>query len=97
MNIRVTWVAQSVKCLTLNFGSGRDLVVHEIEPHLELCTDNVEPAWDSLSLTSAPPHSRACTHERALSLSLSKYINKHKKSFLWFKEKRKNEQKLLMI
>ena len=26
------WVTQSVKCLTLNFGSGHDLAVCEIEP-----------------------------------------------------------------
>ena len=24
-------------------------MVHEFEPHLELCADSVEPAWDSLS------------------------------------------------
>ena len=54
------WVAQLVKCLTLNFGSGHDLMVHEIETHIGLWSDSVEPAWDSLSLSlslSAPfPH-----------------------------------------
>ena len=30
-----TWVAQSVKCLTLGFSSGRD---HGIGPHTGLCT-----------------------------------------------------------
>ena len=31
------WVAQSVKHLTLDFGSGHDLLVHEFEPHVLLC------------------------------------------------------------
>ena len=33
---RGRWVAQSVKCLTLDFGSGHDLRVHEIEPCIGL-------------------------------------------------------------
>uniref|UniRef100_A0ABI7Y6B1 V-type proton ATPase subunit C n=1 Tax=Felis catus TaxID=9685 RepID=A0ABI7Y6B1_FELCA len=32
-------------------GSGHHLTVREVEPHLELCADSVEPAWDSLSLS----------------------------------------------
>ena len=28
------WVAQSIKCLTLGFGSGHDLVVGEFEPRV---------------------------------------------------------------
>ena len=43
------WVVQLVKHLTLDFGSGHDLAVHEIEPCIGLCTDSVETAWDSLS------------------------------------------------
>ena len=57
-----TWVARLVKCPTPDFGSGHDLTVHEIEPHIRLCADRVEPAQDSLSLSlslslsfSAPP------------------------------------------
>ena len=51
-----TWVAQSVKRLTLDFGSGHDLTVCEIESHVGLCTDSVEPAWGLLSPSlSAPP------------------------------------------
>ena len=42
-------VAQSVKRLTLDFGSGHDLTVHEFEPCIGLCSDSEEPAWDSLS------------------------------------------------
>ena len=42
------WVAQSVKRLTLGFGSGHDLTICGIEPCVRLCTDSSEPAWDSL-------------------------------------------------
>ena len=49
-------MAQSVECLTLDFGSGHDLIVCEFES----CADSVEPAWDShspsLSLCSSPAH-----------------------------------------
>ena len=45
------WVAQLVKRPTLDFGSGHDLMAHEIEPHVGLCADSEEPAWDSLSLS----------------------------------------------
>ena len=49
-------MAQSVKRLTLESGSGCDLLVREFEPHIGLCADRVEPAWDSLSpFLSAPP------------------------------------------
>ena len=44
-------MAQSVKQPTLDFGSGCDLMVREIEPHVGLCANSVEPAWDSLSLS----------------------------------------------
>ena len=42
-------MTQSVKCPTLDFGSGHDLMVHEMEPCIRLCADRVEPAWDSVS------------------------------------------------
>ena len=60
---RATRVAQSVKHLTLDFSSGRDLVVHEIlyflmfpysMPRVRLCTHSTDPAWDSLSLPLPP-------------------------------------------
>ena len=51
-------MAQSVKRLTLDFGSGHDLTVCEFEPQVRLSSDSVEPAWDPLSLSlSAPPRS----------------------------------------
>ena len=49
-------MAQSVKHLTLDFGSDHDLTVLEYELHVGLCADSVELAWDSLSPSfSAPP------------------------------------------
>ena len=41
----------SVKCLTLDFGSGHDLTVLEIEPRIGVGADSAEPVWDSLSLS----------------------------------------------
>ena len=47
---------QSVKCLTLGFGSCHDLTVRGFEPH----TVSAEPAWDSflpsLSALPSPPN-----------------------------------------
>ena len=40
---RGTWVAQSVKCLTLDLSSGHELMVHEFEPCFWLCTDSSKP------------------------------------------------------
>ena len=40
-------MAQSVKRLTLDFGSGHDLAVLEFEPCIGLYADSVELAWDS--------------------------------------------------
>ena len=37
---RAAWAAQSVK--RQDFGSGRDLTVHEFEPCLRLCADSLE-------------------------------------------------------
>ena len=66
------WMIQSVKYPTVDLSSGHDLTVHGIEPHIGLCTDTAEPAWDSLSPSlSAPP---------LFSLSLSKRIHKWQKN-----------------
>ena len=66
-----TWVAQSVKHPTLDSGSGHDLVVHDFQPHSELCPGSMEPAWDTLSPPSLCP-SPARTLSLSLSLSPSK-------------------------
>ena len=58
--------------MRLDFGSGHDLTVREMEPRVKLYADSVEPAWDSLSPSlSAPP-----LLALSLSLSLCLKINK---------------------
>ena len=44
-------MAQSVKCLTLDFGSGHDVMVGGMESHVRLRTGSMEPTQDSLSLS----------------------------------------------
>ena len=61
-------MAQSVERLTLDFGSGCDLTVHEIKPCVGLWADGTESAWDSLSLSLPLP--RSCSP--SLSLKLNK-------------------------
>ena len=64
-------MAQLVEHLTLDFGSGHDLWVREIEPCVQLYADSTEPAWDSLSPSlTAPP-----LLILSLSLSISLKIN----------------------
>ena len=49
-------MAQSVKRPSLDFSSGHNLMVREIEPRSGLYADSMEPAWDFLSpCLSAPP------------------------------------------
>ena len=43
IQIQGDWTAQSIKRLTLGYGSGHDLMVHEFKP-IRLCADSVEPA-----------------------------------------------------
>ena len=82
-------MAQSVKCLTLDFGSGHDFTVWEMEPSITLRTDRAEPVWDSLfslslSLSlSAPPL-------LALFLKLNKSTLRKEKER---KEKRKEKKR----
>ena len=67
------WAAQSVKHLTLDFGSGHELTVGETEPHIRLQANSTEPARDSLSPSlSAPPQ---LAQSLNLSLSVSLKIN----------------------
>ena len=68
-------VAQSVKCPTLGFGSGRDLTVHEFKPHIRLRA--VRSLLGILSLLSLPLlHSHMPSLALSLSLSLSKLKKK---------------------
>ena len=54
-----TWVVQLVKCLTLDFSLGHDLMGHGIEPSIGLCADSMETAWDSLSPSLSLPLPRS--------------------------------------
>ena len=42
LQLQGAWVAQLVKRPTLDFRSGHDLTVGEIEPHVRLCADSLE-------------------------------------------------------
>ena len=55
-------MAQWVKRLALDFGSGHDLTVHVFKPHVGLHADGEEPACDALSssLSALPPLMQAC-------------------------------------
>ena len=61
--VQVAWVAQPAKHPTLDLNSGQDLIVHEFEAHVKLCTDSVESAWNSLfsSLTVLASVGSHCT------------------------------------
>ena len=63
------WVAQLDKYLTLDLGSGHDLLVCEFEPHVGLCADSTEaPARDSLSPSLSAIPLLMCALSLALSL-----------------------------
>ena len=59
-------MAQSVKHLTLDIGSAHDLTVCETEPHVGLCSDSMEPAWDSVSLSLSLPLPGLCSLPHSL-------------------------------
>ena len=63
-------------CLTFDFSSGHDLMVHEFKPHVGLHTGSVEPAWDSLSLSLSISLSLSPTLGPTCTLSVSLKINK---------------------
>ena len=69
-------MAQSVKYPALDLGSGHDLTVVG-SSSASGSVLSVEPAWDSLS--SSPSALRPFVLSFSLSVSLSKYINKHLK------------------
>ena len=75
-NYRGAWVPQYVKRLTLDFGLGHDVTVHEMEFQVGLRAASTEPAWDclvslSLSRPPPPPH-RSCSSSPSLSLKINK-------------------------
>ena len=67
-------MAQLVEHLALGFGAGHDLLGwRDRALCIRLCASSMEPAWDSLSLSSL---SLSLSHLSSLSLSLSLKINK---------------------
>ena len=60
--------------LTLGYGSGHNLTVCGFKPHVRLCTDSMEPAWESLSSSLSAPPLFGCS----FSLSQKKLIKKKK-------------------
>ena len=69
---RGAWVVQSVKRPAPDLGSGHDLMIHVIEPHVELCIGLRAAASSLLGILSPSllplPSSQVCV----LPLSLSK-------------------------
>ena len=59
-NKRGSWVAQLVKCQTLDFGSGHDLIVREIEPHIGLKAQSLPEGLCLFPIC-------VCTHTNCLS------------------------------
>ena len=47
-------MAQSIRHLILDFGSGHDAMVREIKPCIRFYADSMEPAGDSHSLSLLP-------------------------------------------
>ena len=75
-------MAQSVKCPTLDLGSGHDLTAGEFESHSGLWADSAEPAWNSVSALSSlsqQPLSAAPPHPPPHVLSQNKQMNLKKK------------------
>ena len=65
-------MAQSVKCPTLDFHSGHDLKVHEIDPRIGLCSDSEACLGFSLFLSFSALPLLTQIHVHSLPLSLSK-------------------------
>ena len=69
---RGAWVAQSVKCPTLDLGSGHNLTVCGFKPCIGLCADSPKPAWDSVAPSLSAPHLLTLSLTCSLSLSQNK-------------------------
>ena len=69
---------QSVKRLTLHFGSAHNLTVCGIEPHSGPCADSMEPAWDRLSLSLCS--SLTCAVSVSLKIKKNKKKEKNEKA-----------------
>ena len=72
------WLGWSVKCPTLDFGSGHDLTILESSPRLGFAL-TARSLLGILSLPLSAPPLLVLFLSLSLSLSLSKYINLKKK------------------
>ena len=72
--LREAWVAQLVKQRT-DFGSGRDLVVCEFEPHVGLSAVSTEPTLDPLSPSLSAPPPLVLSLSLSLSLALALFLS----------------------
>ena len=76
--------------VTLDFGSGHDLMICGLEPRVGLCADSAEPAWDILSLSLSLPLSPSLCSSPACVLSLSqKNFLKNSQNYLKIKRLKK--------
>ena len=77
-------MAQSVKCLTLDFNSGIDLRIREFKAHVGLRADNMEPGILSLSFSFCPSplkiNNKHLKQERPKICVIQKYLCEHDKS-----------------
>ena len=58
----------------LNFSSGYHVSVCEIKPHVRLCANSVEPAWDSLSLSLCTPSTHSLSQSRLFNFFCNVYF-----------------------
>ena len=61
-----------IKHLTLDFGSGYDLMVVRLSPELGFGAGSAVPAWDSISPPFSAPPLLTCTRSPVLSLKINK-------------------------
>ena len=80
------WVAQVIKHLTLDFGSGRDLTICEFDPHIGLWAET----RSMLGILFAPP---PLTHTLTLSLISNLFL----KSCLNYPDDAQNPPAVLCI
>ena len=73
-------MTQVVKRPTLDFGSGHDLTVCELEPRIGLCPHCSEPALDPLSPSFWPSPTRTLSLKNKLTLEMFLLITKEHRS-----------------
>ena len=78
-------MAQSVKRPTLGFSSGHDLTVHEFEPHIGVCADGAQSAWDFLPVPLCPSPAHTLSLSKIKMKKILNYLfNYFKSLFIYF-------------